>query len=331
MHFYLAPMEGITTYIYRNAVQAFYGEHIDKYYAPFIVPHEKIGMSDKDRRDLCPEHNASLHLVPQILTNNARDFCLLSDQLHAEYGYEEVNLNLGCPSKTVTGKGRGSGFLARTAELDHFLDEIYSHTALQISVKTRLGMKEPEEFEQLMEIYNRYPIAELTIHPRVQADYYNGQARIPFFCDAVRTAHMPLCYNGDISSPSDYRQKMQQICEIPGAESKITGVMIGRGMIRNPALISRIFSTESVNGTDNTKKQDKHAETVILQQFHDRLVEDYRPLLGDKDVLFRMKEVWSYMIAEFPGKDRAWKAIRKSQHLTEYMAAVREVWQADQQ
>ena len=157
MKFYLAPLEGITGYIYRNAQHDFFGAGIDKYFMPFLAPHTKRSFNAKEKNDILPEHNAGMYAVPQILTNSAADFLRIEKDLGA-FGYRELNINLGCPSGTVVSKGRGAGFLASPEKLDQFLEEIFSKTEAKISLKTRIGMEEPEEFFRLLEIYNKYPL-----------------------------------------------------------------------------------------------------------------------------------------------------------------------------
>ena len=168
MKYYFAPMEGITGYIYRQVHHQFF-PGIDKYFTPFLTPGSKKLMTPKELRDILPDNNEGYHLVPQILTNQAQDFIRLAEELR-EYGYEEVNLNLGCPSGTVTAKKKGSGFLEFPAQLEKFLDEVFENLDMKISVKTRIGKDEPEEFTELLRIYNRFPLEELIVHPRIQSD-----------------------------------------------------------------------------------------------------------------------------------------------------------------
>ena len=166
MKFYLAPMEGITGFVYRNSYEKFF-HNIDKYFTPFIVPTSSKSFKTKELRDILPENNKGMYIVPQILTNDSEGFINTAEKLQ-QLGYNEINLNLGCPSGTVVSKGRGSGFLAKRDELDKFLDEIYIKDDIEISVKTRIGRDEPEEFYELIKIYNNYPINELIIHPRTR-------------------------------------------------------------------------------------------------------------------------------------------------------------------
>ena len=174
MKFYLAPMEGITGYIYRNAHATYFGG-VDKYFTPFIATTQHGKFTSRELNDILPEHNEGIAVIPQILSNNAADVMVTVQQL-VTYGYEEVNLNLGCPSGTVVAKGKGSGFLAYPEALDRFLNEVFEKTPIKISIKTRIGKENPDTFNELMEIFNRYPLEELIIHPRVQTDFYRNTA-----------------------------------------------------------------------------------------------------------------------------------------------------------
>ena len=161
-------MEGITGYIYRNALYSCYN-NIDKYFTPFIMPNQNRCFNTRELNDVLPEHNRGMYTVPQILTNSAEDFVKTALALQ-RMGYDEVNLNLGCPSRTVVTKMRGAGFLAEQQLLRKFLDEIFDRLDMKLSIKTRIGMENPEEFYELIEIYNRYPMEELIIHPRLQTE-----------------------------------------------------------------------------------------------------------------------------------------------------------------
>ena len=175
MNYYFAPMEGITGAVFRRTHHEFF-PGIDKYFMPFITPTTQEKLTPRQKRDVLPEYNEGVPAVPQLLTRAAADFIWAANTL-ASLGYAEVNLNLGCPSGTVTAKGKGAGFLAHPDELDRFLDAVFSACTVPISIKTRLGVHDPAEFEALLEIYSRYPVAELTIHPRVRQDFYKGRLR----------------------------------------------------------------------------------------------------------------------------------------------------------
>ena len=183
MRRYAAPMEGITGYVYRNAHHRVFGG-VDRYFTPFLSPGKKRGLRSRELNDVLPEHNEGVPVVPQILTNDWEDF-LHTAEILREFGYEEVNLNLGCPSGTVAAKKRGAGFLGYPEELDLFLGRIFDGTDMGISVKTRIGVERPEEFERLLAIYRKYPLRELIVHPRVLRDGYANTPDLPAFLQAL--------------------------------------------------------------------------------------------------------------------------------------------------
>lgn len=298
---YMAPMEGITNHVYRNAYHTcFYP--LDKYFTPFISAKPNKRLSQKEINEVSPEKNAGLCVIPQILTNNAQDF-IQTAKILMEYGHREINLNLGCPSGTVVAKGKGSGFLAEPEKLDRFLDEIFSSLDVRISIKTRIGTDYEEDWELLLDIYNRYPLEELIIHPRIQKDYYKNTPRLEAFRIARERCRMPLCYNGDLFTPRDYQEFTDKF---PQTDT----FMYGRGLIANPGLVGSIRGKESM-------------DKAQLRRFHDKIYHDYRELLsGDRNVLFRMKELWSYMSTVFTNSEKYAKKIKKAQRCSEYEAVV---------
>ncbi|WP_291578189.1 tRNA dihydrouridine synthase [Clostridium sp. UBA6640] len=301
MKYYLAPMEGITGYIYRNSYEKFF-HNIDKYFTPFIVPNRKASLKTKELRDVLPENNKGMNIVPQILTNDSKGFINTARKLQ-QLGYNEINLNLGCPSGTVVSKNRGSGFLAKREELDIFLDDIFKINDMKISIKTRIGKDSPEEFYELIKIYNKYPIEELIIHPRTQKDFYGNKPNLEAFKDALSLSVNPICYNGDIFTNSDYSRLIKAFPEIKT-------VMIGRGILANPGLIGEI-------------KNDTNIDKEVLKEFHDEILNKYIELFNeDRNALFRMKELWGYMICVFSDNKKYVKKIKKAQEVNNYNEAV---------
>ncbi len=297
MQFYFAPMEGITGYVYRNAYESVFSG-IDKYFSPFIVPHKNRGFKTKELKDIFPENNRTIRLVPQILTNDAGDFLRAAEEFHA-MGYEEINLNLGCPSGTVTAKGKGAGFLAYPKELDHFLESIYEKADVKISIKTRIGVSSHEEFYDLMDIYQKYPIEELIVHPRILEDYYKNIPDVKLFARTAADYSGKIIYNGDIFTKEAYETLTAQAAHFDG-------VMLGRGLLMNPGLIREIKGEASVRSEE-------------VKEFHDRILAGYIEILsGDRNVLFRMKELWSYMMHLFGGNEKYAKQIKKVQTVMEY-------------
>ena len=301
MKYYLAPMEGITGHIYRNAYEKYF-HNIDKYFTPFIVPNESLSLKTKELRDMLPENNEGLNIVPQILTNNAEGFVLTANKLK-QLGYEEINLNLGCPAGTVVSKKRGSGFLAYPEELDRFLDEIYKINDMKISIKTRLGKERADEFYKLIEIYNKYPLEELIIHPRTREDFYGNTPNLEIFKESLKLSKHSICYNGDIFTVDNYNKIVK---EFP----QVDKIMIGRGILANPGLIDEI-------------KENKLITKEILKQFHDEIFENYTILLKeDKNAMYRMKELWGYMSHIFTNNKKYYKKIKKAQKAIDYKVAV---------
>jgi len=297
MKFYLAPLEGITTYVYRNAYHKYFRQ-MDKYFTPFIVPAIDKKFNTRELKELSKEHNEGLYVVPQLLTNNAEDFQKTARDI-MELGYDELNLNLGCPSGTVVAKKKGSGFLAYPEELDCFLDKIFTKADCKISIKTRIGKSNPEEFYRLLEIYKKYPLEELIVHPRLQTDYYKNTPNWDMYRLAYEQEKDGLCYNGDIFTKQDY---VKFLNEFPETEC----IMLGRGIIRNPALV------EVLEGNEKSQKE-------ALQGFHDMIYEEYRRISsGDRNVLFKMKEFWSYLGTSFEGAEKILKKIKKTEKLKDY-------------
>ena len=301
MKFYFAPLEGITRYIFRNAYEKYYGG-IDKYFAPFISPTDNCFLTPKNVRELCPEHNQGIKLVPQILTNNSVAFIGAAKELY-DMGYKELNLNLGCPSGTVCAKKKGAGFLTEWYEMEQLFDSIYEwadSNNVKISVKTRLGRFAPEEFYDILEIYNKYPISELIVHPRIEKDYYKGKPRMEFYEYAVEHSKAPVIYNGNIFTCEDIKK---------WSDTSDT-VMLGRGLLYNPELI----------------KQNNAFDFQNFWSFHDEIYHGYQEIMSpDKNVLFHMKELWTYWKEIYPEEERAVRNILKTKNYGEYEAAIRQI------
>lgn len=308
---YFAPLEGITGYVFRRVYQEYYGG-VDAYFSPFISTTQKRKLRTKELNDILPEHNQGLKLVPQILGNNAEDFLHVAGFI-GDLGYDTVNLNLGCPSRTVVSKGKGSGFLAKPVALQRFLEEIYAKSPVKISIKTRLGKDDPEEFYQLMRIFNQYPVEELIIHPRIQTDFYKNTPNWDMFGEALESSTMPICYNGDIFSVEDYRRFRKRF-------PQVERIMLGRGLLAHPRLALLIREEEGC------PVEEKAGEKELLYQYICRLQEEYSKVLsGDTVVLFKMKEIWTFLIQSFEGGEKYQKKIHKCQKLADYQRIVEEL------
>lgn len=294
---YMAPLEGITTYIYRNIFREMFGGCFDKYFTPFIAPTSSHNFKGRAKRDVLPENNEGTPLVPQILTNHSEDFLYTARCLQS-YGYTEINLNLGCPSGTVVSKGRGAGFLAYPEELNSFLDEIFEKADVALSIKTRLGKEKPEEFLEIIKIYNKYPVYELTIHPRVRKDFYKNRPNWDMFERALEISKNPVCYNGDINTYEDYQRFKERF---PTVER----IMLGRGIVANPGLARQIQTGKALSEDENLA-------------FMEKLCAAYNEIMPGEPTLYKMKEIWSYMCRSHSDGTKLWKRIKKTRNLVEY-------------
>ncbi len=300
MNLYFAPLEGITTYTYRNAHAEMFGS-CDGYFSPFITPTTSEKVGTRSFRDILPENN-STPLTVQLLSNDAAAFLDFCDRI-AALGYTKVNLNIGCPSSTVVKKGRGAGLLRDVEALDSFLYEIFEKTKMKISIKTRIGFWSGSEFEQIMSVYNKYPIDLLIVHPRSREDYYNGLPDLMAFEKAYYVATSPLCYNGNIFSAGDF-------ADITRHRPDLDSVMLGRGAVKNPAIFREIRGGERL-------------KTIELVDFTHLLAERYLPLLGSEVyTLHKLKEIWLYMMWNFPDEKKVLKSIKKSSRLTDLFVAI---------
>ena len=219
-------------------------------------------------------------------------------------GYNEVNINLGCPSGTVVKKNRGAGFLRDPQGIERFLGEIFDKSDLKISVKTRIGFSCSDEFRGLLEVYNKFNADSLIIHPRTRGDFYNGEPKMTVFDDAYKNSSSPVCYNGNVFFPEDCKR-------ISAKYPELEGIMLGRGAIANPALFREI-------------KGGKPLETKELLEFTELLAERYLEVLGSEVYsLHKLKEIWMYTMWTFPEEKKILKAIKKSDKLYDLLAAVR--------
>ena len=336
-----APMEGITTAPFRCSHHEVFGG-ADDYYAPFLNTGRVFLSRTRDRRDMDPEANRGIHMIPQLLSNNSRDFLCAAEKL-SSIGYHEINLNLGCPSGTVVSRHRGAGFLEDTDRLDRFFEEVSdgleklnqgknASDAVRLSVKTRLGMTDPEEACELIKIYNRYPLSLLIIHPRVQKEGYSGHVHMDVFLDMLRDSRLPVCYNGDILTAEDavrvFRQCRERMAALSSSAAvsdtggnrqghmscpKLTGMMIGRGAVRDPAVFRKIRG-----GSSMEKSELLHFLDLVLRRTSEGIPEEMNQLS-------KMKDIWAFLGQYFPGQEKELKKIRHARSLVDYQSAVQQI------
>lgn len=300
MKLYFAPMEGITAYLFRNTHAEVFGG-CDEYFAPFIVPSEDERISRKTLRDIIKENN-NVKVRAQVLCNSGKALLQFAERIKYA-GFDEVNLNLGCPSGTVVKKGRGAGALKDTEALDRLLNYVFLNTTTKISIKTRTGFYSHEEFDEIMKVFNQYPISELIIHPRIREEYYKGVPNMQTFDKAYNSSPLNICYNGNIFSAGDYEKIVEKY-------PKLSGVMIGRGAIANPAIFREI-------------KGGKPLSTEEIIYFSRLLEKRYMELLkSEAYTLHRLKEIWIFIMQNYPEEKKILKAIKKSNKLSDFNNAI---------
>ena len=300
MRYYFAPMEGLTDGVYRRVHHKYFGG-VDRYYMPFLSPTIHRTLTAKEDRELPQADSVPFAAVPQVLTKDPEAF-LWAAEVCKDRGYGEINLNAGCPSGTVVSKGKGAGLLTDFGELDRFLDAVFASSPLPISVKTRLGLTDPGEFPAILEVYNRYPIRELTLHSRVRKQFYNGSVDMEKFRYCLENSRNPVVFNGDLTS-------VPQIRELAREYPQLDAVMVGRGLIGDPGMLTK-------EGTEPKK----------LEGFIDELLENYLVLFGgSRNAMFRLKENWQYLLPNFQGSEKLGKRLRKTTDLQEYRSLTHEI------
>ena len=299
MRYYYAPLEGITDATFRRLHHKYF-PGVDRYFMPFISPTIHRCLTNREARELPRADSVDFAAVPQLLGKNVEDM-LWAMEVCADQGYDEVNINLGCPSGTVVSKGKGSGMLSDLLSLDAFLEAIYARAPLPISLKTRIGVNDSENWEKILEIYRDYPVKELTVHPRIRKAFYKGECDLTAFARSVENAPFPVCYNGSINSLEDAEKIAARF---PSVES----IMIGRGLVADPGMLS--------GGTDRE----------ILKAFLNELSDTYCTVFESKrNAIYRMKDNWHYLISLFEGSDKLWKEMRKSTDYDRFMAIANEI------
>lgn len=301
MRYDCAPLEGLTDGIYRRLHHKYF-PGVDRYFTPFFSPTVHRALTPREARELPPADSLGFCVVPQLLTKVPEDFLWMACVCR-DLGYGEVNLNVGCPSGTVTAKGKGSGMLKDLDSLDMFLDTVFAAAPLPISVKTRIGFESAEEFAAILEVYNRYPLKELIVHPRVRTAFYKGTVDMDAFGYALQKSKTPVCYNGSLRTK---RELSAFASEFPSVNS----IMLGRTLIADPGLLAP-------GGT--TADQ--------LEHFHCELLEAYtREFGGTRNAMFRLKENWRYWLCKFDNAEKLGKRLRKATDVEEYKAVTQEIF-----
>lgn len=304
---YFAPIKGLTDALFRDTFFShFHG--FDSAIAPFINPQHKSCFDDKAIRDVLPAENQTIPVIPQLLQNDPEDFLALAIRL-ADLGYTHINWNLGCPVPMVAKKRRGSGLLPFPERIIGILDHVMPQLPVQVSIKTRLGYSEISETLNLLPELDRYPLKEITIHARLGKQLYRGAADPDGFARCLAASRHPLVYNGDICTAADFSRLAERF-------PQVRCWMIGRGALADPFLAEKIKNI-SPPGRGHDR----------LHAFHEDLVGRYEERLsGPGHLLGKVKQLWIYMIASFPGKEKQLKKILKSSSLAGYTQVVAELF-----
>jgi tRNA-dihydrouridine synthase B len=305
---YSSPLQGFTDFRFRNAFQRFFGG-IDKYIAPYIRINEKQEIKPGNERDILPANNRSLDLIPQIITKDADEFLFVAKHVQ-KLGYNELNWNLGCPYPMIVKRGMGSGLLSMPEKIDEILTRVFAETDIQVSVKMRLGYESSQEIFRVFPVLEKYRLANITIHPRIGKQLYNGKVDLIAFEECLGQTSHKIFYNGDITSVRRFRELKERF-------PTINHWMIGRGLIADPFLPSMIKA-------DNPVYPEKRYE--VLSSFHDTLFSSYEEALsGPKHLLMKMYSFWEFFSQSFPLSPKGLKKIKKAQNLSAYREVVQQI------
>jgi tRNA-dihydrouridine synthase B len=302
---YLAPLQGFTDYSFRQAFCTLF-EAPDLAFSPFIETHKP---DHRAYHDVLPDRNRGIRLVPQVLGNNADDMQQVIVHLNA-LGYSEINWNLGCPYPMVTKKRMGAGLLPHPQQIEAVLSKLYKNTTLKLSIKMRLGLSSPDEWEALVPIFNRFPLTEVIIHGRTASQMYSGDVNETAFLDLISRLVHPVCYNGSINSLDDFQSLSQRM-------PFVSRWMIGRGMISDPLLVNEIKT--------NNKATRQEIKTAI-NQLHDQLLyQNSIHLSGESHLMNKVKPYWKYFAKSLPDYNKGLKKIKKTSKFSAYINACNEV------
>lgn len=303
LHF--APLQGYTDFEYRR-IHARHCGGVNSYYTPFIR-WEKGGVRDKDIKDILPENNEGLHLIPQIICADTDEFNRLADVIQ-EHGYGEMDLNMGCPAPMQTKLMRGSGILPHPMRVAALLKEMERRPEVGFSIKMRLGLENTDEWKELADMLNSSCLKHLTLHPRVGKQMYKGNVHMDAFQEAYNAINIPLVYNGDLATPNDISTLSERF-------PKLHGIMIGRGLLARPTL-----AMESVQGHEMSAQERISILNVMHEDMLDFCTKKYKV---DSQILLHIHAFWEYQESQLERK--TWKKIMKAGNMKNYLEAIRKI------
>jgi tRNA-dihydrouridine synthase B len=305
---YSSPLQGFTDFRFRDTFQKFFGG-IDQFIAPYIRVNGNLEIKAASERDILPANNRSLDLIPQIITRDASEFLFVVKYVQ-KLGYKELNWNLGCPYPMVAKRGMGSGLLSMPGKIDEILNRVSAETDIRVSIKMRLGYESPKEIFHVLPVLEKYPLANITIHPRIGKQLYKGEVDLKTFEACIGQSSHTIFYNGDITSVQRFREMKERF-------PAITHWMIGRGLIADPFLPAMIKADNPVYPENRYQ---------VFSSFHDALFSSYEEALsGPKHIMMKMYSFWEYFIHSFPSSPKGLKTIKKAQNIPVYREAVKQI------
>ena len=304
-----SPLQGFTDFRFRNAFHKHFGG-IDTFYSPYIKLNGKLVVKGSYERDVLPENNDTLEVIPQIITNDAEEFLFVAKYVQ-QFGYEELNWNLGCPYPMVAKCGMGSGLISNTSQIEHILKRVHNETDIIVSMKMRMGYENPTEILDVFPILEQYPIKNIAIHARIGKQLYKGGVDLDSFQKCLDTSKQKIYYNGDITSVAKFKELQERF-------PSIDHWMIGRGLIADPFLPSMI--------KNNTTEYPKN-RFEIFEAFHDEIYREYDAYLqGPTPIRMKMLGFWEYFSESFSNPQKTFKKIKKVGNSKNYEAAVKEIF-----
>ena len=288
-----APLQGVTDNVWRMAQHEVFGG-VDAYYAPFMRV-ERGEVRRKDLRDVQPERNAGITLIPQILACQPDHALMMVDALK-EMGYSRIDINLGCPFPPIALHRKGSGMLAYPDLVEEFFRALAAVEGVVYSVKMRIGWDSNDQWRDILPLMVLIKPCHIAVHPRTGKQQYKGELDMEQFEALMAASSWPVVYNGGLHTVEDIDEINRQY---PG----LAAVMVGSGLAANPGMFC-----------PDAKPDD-------YRRFHDLLVDGYTDLLngGEAQLVRHLQDIWQTFLPDTDHK--LFKAIRKSRTLDQYRNA----------
>jgi tRNA-dihydrouridine synthase B len=303
----MAPLQGLTDYVFREAFSKNFAG-INAYFVPYISL-KNGAVPNKQLKEILPENNCQQRVIPQVLFKDSNELKELI-KIIKDNGYQEINLNLGCPYPMITNRGKGAGLLPSPEKLYEILNDCLHETGITYSAKLRTGLIEIDEIYPVIKVLNQFPFSEIIYHPRLASQLFKGQTDDKTVTEVLEISEHPVVLNGDINSLEIYTSKK---ILFPSVETW----MLGRRILINP------FLAEELNGI-NTKKEKR---LTRLEQFHLALFNSYsEKLSGSGHLLAKMTQFWEYFSFAFENRQKVFKQIKKANRIDKYNFAIKSIF-----